>query len=85
VPVAFPTLLTPGLAALTISASADHDPIVALAGVMLALATLPAITLVPLAGATPARERVLDGGARLLAGLLVVAALGLLFDGIFDV
>jgi small neutral amino acid transporter SnatA (MarC family) len=83
VPVAFPTLLTPGLAALTVSGSVDHSAPCAFAVAAVALATLP--LLVAAAPESPLRRRVLDGLARALAGVLVLTAIGLLFDGVFDV
>jgi small neutral amino acid transporter SnatA (MarC family) len=83
VPICFPTLLTPGLAALTISGSVDHSAPCAFAVAAVALATLPA--LVSTGPESPVRRRVLDGVARLLAGGLVLVALGILFEGIFDI
>jgi small neutral amino acid transporter SnatA (MarC family) len=83
VPVAFPTLFTPGLAALTVSASVDLSAPCAFVGVALSLATLPAI--VATEPESPVRRRVLDGVARLLGGLLVATGLALLFNGVFDV
>lgn len=83
VPVAFPTLLTPGVAALTVSGSVDHSAPCAFVVAAVALATLP--LLVATAPESPVRRRVLDGLARVLAGVLVIAALGLLMDGVFDI
>jgi small neutral amino acid transporter SnatA (MarC family) len=83
VPVAFPTLLMPGLALLTVCASVDHSAAVAVGGTGLALATLPA--LVALGVGTSVRERVLDGTALVLSGLLMLAGFGLLMDGVFDI
>ena len=83
VPIAFPTLLTPGLALLTVSASVDRSSPTALVVLALALATLPAVVALPPGGRT--RSRVLDGLARLLSGLLVLAGFGLLMDGVFDI
>lgn len=85
VPVAFPTLLTPGLVLLALTASADHSAVVALVVLAGALATLPAVATVPLRPPGSAQHRVLDGSARAMAGLLVLAGFGLLFDGVFDV
>ncbi|HYF44982.1 MAG TPA: MarC family protein [Acidimicrobiales bacterium] len=91
VPVAFPTLLTPGLAALVLVGAADHSAPVAAGVTAVALATLPLVLAVPTSGGIsprtggPVRERVLAGIGRLLAALLVLAGLGLLFDGIFDI
>ncbi len=85
VPVAFPTLLTPGLALLALTASVDHSAPVALGVLAVALATLPAVATIPVRPPGSAQHRVLDGGARAVAGLLVLAGFGLLFDGVFDV
>ena len=85
VPVAFPTLLTPGLALLTLTASADHSALVALVVLAIALVTLPAMAMIPVAPRGSAQHRVLDGSARAVAGVLVLAGFGLLFDGVFDV
>jgi small neutral amino acid transporter SnatA (MarC family) len=91
VPVAFPTLFTPGLAVLTVSASVDHSAVVALVAAAVALVTVPAVVALPVSSGIspktggPVSERVLDGVGRLLAGLLVLAGLGLLFEGVFDV
>ncbi len=83
VPVAFPTLLTPGLALLAVVASADRGAPTSLVVMALALGTLPA--LLALGPAGPTRARVFDGLARLLSGLLVLAGFGLLMDGVFDI
>jgi small neutral amino acid transporter SnatA (MarC family) len=83
VPVAFPTLLSPGLAALTVSGSVDHSAPCAFVVTALSLATLP--LLVATAPESPVRKRVLDGTARVLAGVLVLVALGILMDGVFDI
>ncbi|HEY8059044.1 MAG TPA: hypothetical protein VID94_09840 [Acidimicrobiales bacterium] len=83
VPVAFPTLLTPGLALLAVVASADRGAPTSLVVMALALATLPA--LIALGPGGPTRDRVIDGLARLLSGLLVLAGFGLLMDGVFDI
>lgn len=85
VPVAFPTLLTPGLALLALTASADHSAAVALVVLAVALATLPGIAMIPVRPPGSAQHRVLDGSARAIAGVLVLAGFGLLFDGAFDV
>ncbi len=63
VPVAFPTLLTPGLALLTLTASADHSALVALVVLAIALVTLPAMAMIPVAPRGSAQHRVLDGSA----------------------
>ncbi|MET1041006.1 MAG: hypothetical protein ABWZ90_08215, partial [Acidimicrobiales bacterium] len=55
----------------------------ALVVVAVALATLPALVALPSGGRTG--TRVLDGLARLLSGLLVLAGFGLLMDGVFDI
>jgi len=91
VPVAFPTLLTPGLVALTVVGAADHAAPVALGVAAAALATVPLVVAVPTSRelsprtGRPVSDRVLGGLGRLLAALLVVAGLGLLFDGVFDI
>ena len=85
VPIAFPTLLTPGLALLTVVGSVDHSAPVALGVGAVALATLPVLVALTRRPSTPVRERVLDGLGRLVAGLLVLAGFGLLFDGVFDI
>ena len=85
VPVAFPTLLTPGLALLALTASADHSALTALVVLAVTLATVPAIATIPVRPPGSAQHRVLDGSARAVAGLLVLAGFGLLFDGVFDV
>jgi small neutral amino acid transporter SnatA (MarC family) len=83
VPIAFPTLLTPGLALLAVVGSADRGAPTALVVLAFALATLPALVALPSEG--PTGTRVLDGVARLLSGLLVLAGFGLLMDGVFDI
>lgn len=83
VPIAFPTLLTPGLALLAVVGSADRGAPTALVVLAVALATLPALVALPSGGRTG--TRVLDGVARLLSGLLVLAGFGLLMDGVFDI
>ena len=83
VPVCFPTLFTPGLAALTVSASVDLSAPCAFLVVAASLATLPAI--VATEPEPPVRKRVVDGAARLIAGLLVATGLALLFDGVYDI
>ncbi|HEY8057762.1 MAG TPA: hypothetical protein VID94_03380 [Acidimicrobiales bacterium] len=83
VPIAFPTLLTPGLALLAVVGSADRGPPTALVVLALALATVPAVVALPSGART--RSRVLDGLARVLSGLLVLAGFGLLMDGVFDI
>jgi small neutral amino acid transporter SnatA (MarC family) len=85
VPIAFPTLLTPGLALLSVVGSVDHAAPVALGVVAVALATLPVLVALARRPPTPVRERVLEGLGRLVAGLLVLAGFGLLFDGVFDI
>jgi len=85
VPVAFPTLLTPGLALLVLTAAADHTAVVSLVVLAVALATVPAIAMIPARPPDSTQHRVLDGSARVLAGVLVLAGFGLLFDGVFDV
>ena len=82
VPIAFPTLLTPGLALLAVVGSADRGALTALVVLALALATVPAV--VALRPGARTRTRVLDGLARVLSGLLVLAGFGLLMDGVFD-
>ena len=82
--MAFPTLLTPGLALLTVTASVDRSATVAVIVLAFALATVPGVASIPVRPGS-ARHRVLDGAARALAGLLVLAGFGLLFDGVFDI
>lgn len=91
VPIAFPTLLTPGLAALTVVGAADHAAPVALGVAAVGLATVPLVVALPTSRelsprtGRPVSDRVLGGLGRVLAALLVVAGLGLLFDGVFDI
>ena len=84
-PVAFPTLLTPGLTLLVVAASVDLGILVTVTVTALALATLPltAVLLGRKSGPVPGRVR--WGLALLCCGLLVLAGFGLLFDGVFDV
>ncbi len=86
VPVAFPTLLTPGLALLALTAAADHSAVAALVVLAVALATVPACRHDPGPaaglGAAPGARR---QRARDRRRLLVLAGFGLLFDGVFDV
>lgn len=82
VPIAFPTLFTPTLAALTVAGSADHGPTVTGLVLVVALATVPLVAPAPV-GHTPA-ARALDGLARLLAGVTVAAGVALVVDGLFD-
>ena len=83
VPVAFPTLATPGLGALVIAGSVDLGVAAAVLGTALGLVPLP--LLVPTGPEEPVRRRVLDGVGRLLAGGLVLVGFALLFDGVFDI
>ncbi len=80
VPVAFPTLLTPGLAMLTVVGSVDRSAPIALGIVAVALVTVPIVVALP-----RRNERVLNGLGRFTAAVLVVAGVGLLFDGVFDI
>jgi small neutral amino acid transporter SnatA (MarC family) len=91
VPVAFPTLLTPGLGVLAVVGAVDHDVPTAVGLLALALATVPLVAALPVSTqlsprtGRPVSDRVLDGVARLLAAVLVVAGLAVLFDGVFDI
>lgn len=83
VPVAFPTLLSPALAALTVAASADHGAPTAAVLLLAALVTVPLVA--GLAPGARARDRALDGLGRFLAAGTAVAGIALLWDGAFDV
>ncbi len=85
VPVAFPTLLTPGLTLLVMIAAVDLGILVTLLVTAAALATLPLTALVMGSKTGPVPWRVRWGLALLCCGLLVLAGFGLLFDGVFDV
>lgn len=85
VPVAFPTLLTPGLTLLVLIAAVDLGIPVTLVVTAAALATLPLTALVLGRKTGPVPWRVRWGLALLCCGLLVLAGFGLLFDGVFDV
>lgn len=85
VPVAFPTLLTPGLTLLVVIASVDLGFVVTVAVTALAVATLPLTALLLGRKTGPVPYRVRWGLALLCCGLLVLAGFGLLFDGVFDV
>lgn len=85
VPVAFPTLLTPGLTLLVVIASVDLGIVVTVAVTALAVATLPLTALLLGRKTGPVPYRVRWGLALLCCGLLVLAGFGLLFDGVFDV
>ena len=80
-PVAFPTLLTPGLGLLAVSASLDHGTLTTVAAVAGALASVPVLAV---AVARPP-ARAMRGVAALFGAALVVAGIGLVFDGIFDI
>jgi len=85
VPVAFPTLLTPGLTLLVVVASVDLGILVTLVVTAAALATLPLAALLLGQKTGPVPYRVRWGLALLCCGLLVLAGFGMLFDGVFDV
>lgn len=85
VPVAFPTLLTPGLTLLVAAASIDLGILVTVAVTVLALTTLPLTALLMGARTGPVPYRVRWGLGLLCCGLLILAGFGLLFDGVFDV
>lgn len=82
VPVAFPVLLTPGLGVLTVSGALDRAAPVVLAVIAGALATVAVVGGVRASALSP---RVLDGLGRVTAAVLVVAGLGLLMNGLFDI
>jgi len=81
-PLAFPLLLTPGLAVLTLSASVDQSAPVTVLVLAGALATFPALALVRLQAPG---GRAMAGLGQALAGILVLAGLALLMDGVFDI
>ena len=81
VPVAFPTLLTPALGLLAVSASLDHGTATTVAVLAGALAAVPALAY---AVARPPATA-MRGMAALLGAVLVAAGIGLIFDGIFDI
>jgi hypothetical protein len=81
VPVAFPTLLTPALGLLAVSASLDHSAAVAIAVLAGALATVPLLAV----AAPRSPERARRGVAALFGAALAVAGIALVFDGIFDI
>lgn len=85
VPVAFPTLLTPGLTLLVAAASVDLGILVTVVVTAVALATLPLTALLMGRKSGPVPWRVRWGLALLCCGLLILAGFGLLFDGVFDV
>ena len=85
VPVAFPTLLTPGLTLLVAAAAVDLGILVTVAVTAFAVATLPLTALLMGRRTGPVPYRVRWGLALLCCGLLVLAGFGLLFDGVFDV
>lgn len=82
VPVAFPVLLTPGLGVLAVSGALDRSAPVLLAVVACALVTVPLVACVRVSALSP---RVLAGLGRATAAVLVVAGLGLLMNGLFDI
>lgn len=85
VPVAFPTLLTPGLTLLVMIAAVDLGILVTVIVAALALATLPLTALLMGRKSGPVPWRVRWGLALLCCGLLVLAGFGMLFDGVFDI
>jgi small neutral amino acid transporter SnatA (MarC family) len=82
VPVAFPTLFTPALAALAVAGSADHGAATTGLVLLVALATVPLVAPTPVGATAPARA--LDGVARLLAAGATAAGVALVVDGVFD-
>jgi small neutral amino acid transporter SnatA (MarC family) len=82
VPVAFPVLLTPGLAFLALAGALDRSAPVTLAVVAGALAAVPVVGGVPV---SPVRLKVLDGLGRLTAAALVAVGVALLVNGLYDV
>jgi small neutral amino acid transporter SnatA (MarC family) len=90
VPVAIPLTASPALVLLGLSAHADRGSVVVLVAVVLgtaALAGLTAAGAVPASAAEPGgpRGRVARWAARLTAAVLVVLAVLLVIDGVFDV
>jgi small neutral amino acid transporter SnatA (MarC family) len=85
VPVAFPVLLTPGLGLLTASGSLDRSAPTAVLVVAAALATVAAVAAVTSPPNRPTAGRVARGAAVLVAAALVLAGLGLVVDGLFDI
>lgn len=83
VPVAFPVTLSPGLGLLAASAALDRSVPEALGVLAVALALVPAVTQT-WPGDGPTARRLLGGGARLLAGGLVLAGVALLINGLYD-
>jgi small neutral amino acid transporter SnatA (MarC family) len=86
VPMAFPVLLTPGLGLLAVSGSLDRSAPTTAIVLAAALATVPALAAV-VGPSTPttALERAVRATAVLLAAVAVVAGLGLVVNGLFDV
>jgi small neutral amino acid transporter SnatA (MarC family) len=81
VPVAFPVLLTPGLALLALSGALDRSAPVAWALLGAVLVLVPAVGRVR---TSPLRLKVLDGLGRLTGGLLIAAGVALLMNGLYD-
>jgi small neutral amino acid transporter SnatA (MarC family) len=81
VPVAFPVLLTPGLAFLALAGALDRSAPVTLAVVAGALAAVPLVGGVRV---SPVRLKVLDGLGRLTAAALVAVGVALLVNGLYD-
>lgn len=82
VPVAFPVLLTPGLALLTVSGALDRAGPQTVAVMAGALAMVPLIAFVRV---TPVTLKVLDGLGRLTGAVLLLSGLALLMNGVFDI
>jgi small neutral amino acid transporter SnatA (MarC family) len=86
VPVFFPLLLSPPAGLLALSGAADHGLGTVLWASAVALLPVVAAALAPPAEAlAPAAARVERGLHRVLAGVLVLAGLALVVDGIFDI
>jgi small neutral amino acid transporter SnatA (MarC family) len=81
VPVAFPVLLTPGLALLALSGALDRSAPVAWGVLGAALLLAPAVGLV---STSPLRRKALDGLGRLTGALLIAAGVALLVNGLYD-
>lgn len=82
VPVAFPVLLTPGVGLLVLAGALDRSAPVAVAVAALALATVPLVAVV--GSGSRALDAVWLGAGRVLAAVVVLAGMGLLMDGLFD-
>jgi small neutral amino acid transporter SnatA (MarC family) len=86
VPMAFPVLITPGLGLLAVSGSLDRSAPTTAVVLAAALATVPALAAARGPTDPPAApERAIRAAAALLAAAAVVAGLGLVANGLFDV